>query len=322
MESNLENINGGKKLYKIGAIAKATGLSVHNLRIWEKRYSAIEIERTDSGRRLYSEDDLKRLTLLKQCVDIGMAISTIAACENPELEQLLAELGEPQTKTSAKKPGISIVVVGSDGRHLIQPTLNTIGSRFQVEYYESTEDLLENEDERTIDLLILDMPSLTQGEARLIGRQVKALQVRKAIICYRYARQQDIAYLKTVGIHPLKAPFDPQYLHSLILQSLEVKKPNTSLLPVHAPSRLFNDKQLNTAANLTSSIECECPQHMAEIIKGLTAFEAYSARCENMDKASQDLHHHIYLKTAEARAIMETLMHSVLEQEGINLDKL
>jgi len=32
------------------------------------------------------------------------------------------------------------------------------------------------------------------------------------------------------------------------------------------------------------------------------------------------LHRHIYMRTAEARAIMETLLQSVLEQEGVDLD--
>ena len=72
------------KQYQIGAIAKLTGLSVHNLRVWEKRHNAVETQRTPSGHRVYSEQALERLRLLKRCVDRGMAISSIAAMTNQE----------------------------------------------------------------------------------------------------------------------------------------------------------------------------------------------------------------------------------------------
>ena len=39
----------------IKVVARRTGLTAHVIRIWEKRYAAVEPERTGTNRRLYSE---------------------------------------------------------------------------------------------------------------------------------------------------------------------------------------------------------------------------------------------------------------------------
>ena len=49
---------------KIGAVARLTGLSAHNLRKWEERYGAVSPHRTGSGERLYTRDDVRRLILI------------------------------------------------------------------------------------------------------------------------------------------------------------------------------------------------------------------------------------------------------------------
>ena len=64
--------------YPIQIVAKQTGLTPATLRAWEKRYSAIVPDRTESGRRLYSEELLGRLKLLSRLVREGYRISDIA----------------------------------------------------------------------------------------------------------------------------------------------------------------------------------------------------------------------------------------------------
>ncbi|MFZ9015025.1 MAG: MerR family transcriptional regulator [Alphaproteobacteria bacterium] len=64
-----------------------TGLSQHVLRIWEKRYGAVEPERSESDRRLYREVDINRLSMLKALVDCGQAIGSIAGLHDDELER-------------------------------------------------------------------------------------------------------------------------------------------------------------------------------------------------------------------------------------------
>jgi DNA-binding transcriptional MerR regulator/methylmalonyl-CoA mutase cobalamin-binding subunit len=75
-------------LLPISAVAKATGLSVHTLRVWERRYGAVEPTRTTTNRRLYTQEDVRRLRLLKEAVERGHSIQIIARLTESELEEL------------------------------------------------------------------------------------------------------------------------------------------------------------------------------------------------------------------------------------------
>lgn len=74
--------------YPIRAVAKLTGLSVDTLRAWEKRYGVVEPERGQRG-RLYSEDQVQRLRLLRDAVALGHAISQVANIPGPQLRELI-----------------------------------------------------------------------------------------------------------------------------------------------------------------------------------------------------------------------------------------
>lgn len=84
--------------YRIGAIAKLTGLSAHTIRVWERRYGAVEPVRTPGGTREYSAQDLEKLTLLRALSEAGHSIGRIATLETVELDELVREL-------QARKPG-------------------------------------------------------------------------------------------------------------------------------------------------------------------------------------------------------------------------
>ena len=73
----------------IEAVAQRSGLSQHLIRIWERRYSAVQPIRTESNRRLYSEADVVRLALLNRAVHAGHRISDVAALPTANLEQLV-----------------------------------------------------------------------------------------------------------------------------------------------------------------------------------------------------------------------------------------
>ena len=78
-----------KNTYNIKAVSMLTGLSEHTIRAWERRYSAVTPERTETNRRLYSEQDIKKLTLLSKAVNLGYTISNIANYEIENLNEIL-----------------------------------------------------------------------------------------------------------------------------------------------------------------------------------------------------------------------------------------
>jgi len=75
--------------HSIGVAAKRTGLSPHVIRIWERRYGAVEPSRTESNRRFYSEAEVERLGLLRQVTLAGHAIGSVAKLSVGDLLTLL-----------------------------------------------------------------------------------------------------------------------------------------------------------------------------------------------------------------------------------------
>jgi MerR family transcriptional regulator, light-induced transcriptional regulator len=86
--------------YSIRAAAEKTGISAHTIRAWERRYSVLNPERTDTNRRMYAEEDLERLRLLNRAVGAGHSIGMIASLSDEELARLA--LDEPAL---ARTPG-------------------------------------------------------------------------------------------------------------------------------------------------------------------------------------------------------------------------
>ena len=77
--------------HSIKIVARRTGLSAHVIRIWEKRYGATAPERTATNRRLYSEEQIERLSLLREITQAGHSIGHVAKLSLAKLKALAAE---------------------------------------------------------------------------------------------------------------------------------------------------------------------------------------------------------------------------------------
>jgi DNA-binding transcriptional MerR regulator/methylmalonyl-CoA mutase cobalamin-binding subunit len=78
--------------HTIKAASIRTGLSPHLIRMWEKRYCAVTPRRTASNRRIYSDEDLYKLILLRRATEAGESIGQVAGLKVEELESLLQSL--------------------------------------------------------------------------------------------------------------------------------------------------------------------------------------------------------------------------------------
>jgi len=78
------------KTYPIKAVSVKTGLSIHVIRVWEKRYQAVTPDRTETNRRLYTDDDIEKLLLLKQATQEGHNIGSVASLDIEELRELVS----------------------------------------------------------------------------------------------------------------------------------------------------------------------------------------------------------------------------------------
>ncbi len=97
--------------YTTGELAKLCGVSVRTVQYYDSRNILVPSELSEGGRRLYSEEDVKRMKIICFLREVGLPINSIAALfaeENPEsiisvlLEQqeqtLRAELAERQNQ--------------------------------------------------------------------------------------------------------------------------------------------------------------------------------------------------------------------------------
>ena len=79
--------------HAIRVVVRRTGLSAHVIRIWEKRYGAVKPARTGTNRRLYSEEQIERLSLLRELAGAGHSIGQVAKLPARKLKVLAAEAG-------------------------------------------------------------------------------------------------------------------------------------------------------------------------------------------------------------------------------------
>lgn len=89
------------EFHPIRVAARRTGLTPHVIRAWEKRYGAVRPRRTETNRRLYSQEDVERLTLMRRSTLLGRSIGQIAMLSTAELRRLVAE---DEAAQSASEP--------------------------------------------------------------------------------------------------------------------------------------------------------------------------------------------------------------------------
>lgn len=98
--------------YPIRTVAKLTGVPLDTIRAWERRYGAVTPRRNARGRE-YSEQEVERLTLLRDAVARGHAIGQVAAVSDQDLKTLLRrtdDLVSPAARTRRKaKAGEAIL---------------------------------------------------------------------------------------------------------------------------------------------------------------------------------------------------------------------
>lgn len=77
--------------YSISDLEQLSGVSVHNIRIWERRYSALTPSRTPGNARYYDDNQLKRLLSITGLYHAGYKISKACSLNEQEIGELLRE---------------------------------------------------------------------------------------------------------------------------------------------------------------------------------------------------------------------------------------
>lgn len=314
MTQNQTALNDGPGSYQIGAVCNLTGISHHVLRVWEKRYSVVQPERQPNGRRLYSESDVRKLSLLKSLVDRGHGIGSIAQLSVDELEARLdqvARIGE----VSPSECVPAVIFIG--GGLLPGRKIESLNARFEVAaQYSDLEQALKTKPRPKAQIAVLEWPSLLTWSAIEINRVLRILNLNRVLLIYDYASESALNALNAQRVSAVQGPMGPEVLDAIIPMLCRTVSPaaQTDLPP---PARQFDDAALSRVAVISSEVRCECPRHLAQIVMKLVRFEDYSADCENLNREDAELHAYLYRVTGQARSEMERALGRVLEAESL-----
>ena len=91
MKSPTDTPEHATSRHPIAVVAERTGLSQDLLRVWERRYQAVQPHRGPGGHRTYSDADIARLRLLNAVTNAGRSISHVAGLSTDELSRMAQE---------------------------------------------------------------------------------------------------------------------------------------------------------------------------------------------------------------------------------------
>jgi DNA-binding transcriptional MerR regulator len=100
--------------YSIRDLERLTGIKAHTIRIWEKRYSLIEPERTSTNIRAYCDAELKKLLNISILNKNGYKISRIAQLSSEEIADSITRLTETISDTQSQVENLAIAMIDLD----------------------------------------------------------------------------------------------------------------------------------------------------------------------------------------------------------------
>ena len=312
--------------FRSGAVARMVRMPVATLRIWERRYQVSTPALTPSGQRLYSAADVRRLGLLNQLTDLGHAIGSLAALDWPQLQAVAnthastvagqrAPAG-PAASTPAA-PWRVAVVGATLAKRLLRPDVRrALGCSMEVAGVHASLELA------AAAIKAAPVNALLVHDARPTGQpRPRGVRDVPTGLLYRFAAEPVCQQLAADNVVLLREPQGDtalgQWLRGLRLASAAAPRGATAGHRQEAPPRRWDDAQLADFAGLSSTIACECPHHIAELLMQLSHFEAYSAECANSSHADALLHGFLRGVASTSRALFEDALERVAVHEGL-----
>ncbi|PGQ78282.1 MerR family transcriptional regulator [Priestia megaterium] len=119
--------------YNIKAISNMVGIQPGTLRAWERRYQILNPVRNDSGHRLYTEEDLRKLKWLTEKVSGGFTISQAVSLLETESSTVGAfeEEGEVDSPQKIRDELLTMLLSFEEGK--AQDLINHAFSLYSVE---------------------------------------------------------------------------------------------------------------------------------------------------------------------------------------------
>lgn len=325
--------------HRSGAVARMLRMPVATLRVWERRYGLSQPALSPTGQRRYSDDDVRRLALVKQLTDLGHAIGSLARLDIGQLQRVAATHVQARVATQGREPEDAasvaqagpwrLAVIGAGlGPRLQRPELlRRLGRPVQLlGPFDDAPKAAAGLRGSGVDAVLIHEAQLHVGWLAALDAAAPDLTGVPKAVLYGFAAESVCEALASSGAALLREPQPDvvlaQWLGDLAARRDRARQPATGATPrsaEQAPPRRWDDASLAEFAGRSSTIACECPRHVAELLVQLSRFEAYSAECEHRRADDAALHAYLARVAAAARARFEAALEHVALHEGLLL---
>jgi MerR family transcriptional regulator, light-induced transcriptional regulator len=173
-------------------------------------------------------------------------------------------------------------------------------------------------------VLVVELATLQSDSVAAVGALTRTVGARRAVVAYRFGPAPVVGALRDAGHLVVHAPLALDELDRLCRDAaaLEETRAGSSAppeLPDTVPVRRFDDLSLARLARGTTTLYCECPHHVAELLLSLGSFEQYSGECASLSPEDVELHRYLQRVAGTARALFEEALIRIARTEGIAL---
>ena len=319
-------------LYQIATVSHLTGIPVQTLRVWESRHAVVQPTRSAGNVRLYRRSDIDRLSLVKAAVDAGQAISTVAALTDRQIKARFKDAPVSGTATAAKarKARCRVLVVGSALASVLKKAWK---ARSDVRVQASLSTLadldldadLDTDTEHgslpSVDAVIVDTPVLRNDLPAALRLMRTATRAPVVIVVYGFGSRQLLSRLDNANVIALAAPADPAQIARICQLGLAIDPTPpaafSQMLMHSAAARRYHEAFLQQLSQMPSKVQCECPNHLADLLNKLNAFERYSLECESTNIQDAAMHAMMYSASGHCREFLEEVLRRLMAHEGI-----
>lgn len=304
-------------LYRIATVSHLTGIPVQTIRVWESHHAVVQPTHSAGNARLYRRADIKRLSLVKAAVNAGQAISTVAALIDRQIKARFK--GAPVPAAKAQRASCRVLVVGSILSSMVKTAWRV---RSDVRVQASLPTLADAVPKSlpSVDVVIVDAPVLRNDLPAALRQLRSAIQAPVVIVLYGFGSRQILSRLDNTNVIALATPADPAQIARICQLGLSIDpKPPAAfsqMLMHSAAARRYDDAFLQQLNQMPSKVQCEGPNHPADLLSKLNAFERYSLECESTSAKDATMHAIMYSASGHCRELLEEVLRRLMAHEG------
>jgi DNA-binding transcriptional MerR regulator len=311
----MEDMVNSARRYRSGEAAKLVDMPAATLRIWEQRYGVISPPTSASGQRLYSDVDVGRLRTIKSLVDKGHAIGAIAHLDNDQLSRLASGTGASSAGKAQLSANLFIVAFGES----VAPPMP---AGVACLTFNGVDEIPPCDEQRGVaNCLVVRVEALHEDTVLSIVAAARRIHCEQVLVVYAFGARRAVDLARLEGIELKRTSNALLHANEIIADFVQSLHRNDAPGSGHdrlwsRSPRRFDDETLANVASQSTTIACECPKHLAELVLQVSAFERYSDACLSRSPADALLHQHLGDAANKAVALFEDALAAIVEHEG------